>query len=164
MWDHVGCQRPNGYTQRLSRASRTPCRHGPYMKATPRLAACNQVRRCALSAFGSLCGIGRTAEPAEPWGLQIPCVWPPPDDAMSILMAFNSPELRVLGLTTVYGNVPTSLATQNALRLVEMAGKARQGAGGQPGSRGVRTAALACRARPSHAGSTRQWNCLWVVP
>lgn len=39
-------------------------------------------------------------------------------------MAFNSPELRVLGLTTVYGNVPTSLATQNALRLVEMAGKA----------------------------------------
>lgn len=44
------------------------------------------------------------------------------DDAMAILMAANSPEVQLLGITTVYGNVPTKLATQNALRLLEMAG------------------------------------------
>ncbi|GAQ82193.1 inosine-uridine preferring nucleoside hydrolase family protein [Klebsormidium nitens] len=45
------------------------------------------------------------------------------DDAMAILMAFNSPELEVLGLTTVFGNVTTALATTNALHLCEVAGQ-----------------------------------------
>ena len=44
------------------------------------------------------------------------------DDSMAILLAFNSPELEVMGLTTVYGNVTTENGTQNALRLVEFAG------------------------------------------
>ncbi len=44
------------------------------------------------------------------------------DDAMAILFALNSPELEVMGLTTVFGNVHTSLATQNARRLLEFAG------------------------------------------
>ncbi len=43
------------------------------------------------------------------------------DDAMAILFALQSPELEVVGLTTIYGNVHTPLATQNALRLVEFA-------------------------------------------
>ncbi len=46
------------------------------------------------------------------------------DDAMAILFALTSPELDVVGLTTVFGNVHTDLATQNALRLVELAGRA----------------------------------------
>lgn len=46
------------------------------------------------------------------------------DDAMAIFFALSAPELDVLGLTTVFGNVPTHLATQNALRLVEHAGRA----------------------------------------
>ena len=45
------------------------------------------------------------------------------DDAMAILFALNSPELAVVGLTTIFGNVSTPLATQNALRLVELAGR-----------------------------------------
>lgn len=45
------------------------------------------------------------------------------DDAMAILFALQSPEIEVVGLTTVFGNVYTPLATQNALRLVEFAGK-----------------------------------------
>jgi inosine-uridine nucleoside N-ribohydrolase len=45
------------------------------------------------------------------------------DDAMAILFALKSPELDVLGLTTIFGNVYTDLATQNALRLVELAGR-----------------------------------------
>ena len=43
------------------------------------------------------------------------------DDAMAILFALKAPELELVGLTTIYGNVHTDLATQNALRLVELA-------------------------------------------
>lgn len=40
------------------------------------------------------------------------------DDAMAIVMLFNSPEVEIIGITTVFGNVPTKIATQNALHLV----------------------------------------------
>jgi hypothetical protein len=40
------------------------------------------------------------------------------DDAIAILFAFQSPELDVIGLTTTYGNVKTTMATNNALHLV----------------------------------------------
>jgi len=43
------------------------------------------------------------------------------DDAMAIFFALNSPELEVIGLTTIFGNVHTPLATTNALRLLEIA-------------------------------------------
>ena len=43
------------------------------------------------------------------------------DDAMAIMLAFNAPSLEVLGLTTTFGNVPVTLATANALKLVELA-------------------------------------------
>jgi inosine-uridine nucleoside N-ribohydrolase len=46
------------------------------------------------------------------------------DDAMAILFALHSPELEVVGLTTIFGNVYTETATMNALRLVELAGMA----------------------------------------
>ncbi|KAF2307609.1 hypothetical protein P3X46_004178 [Hevea brasiliensis] len=44
------------------------------------------------------------------------------DDSMAILMAFQSPELEILGLTTIFGNVTTKNATRNALLLCEIAG------------------------------------------
>ena len=43
------------------------------------------------------------------------------DDALAIFMAFNSPDVEVLGLTTIFGNVTTPMATANALHLCEMA-------------------------------------------
>lgn len=45
------------------------------------------------------------------------------DDALAIFMALASPELEVVGLTTVFGNVDVELATGNALRLLEIAGR-----------------------------------------
>jgi inosine-uridine nucleoside N-ribohydrolase len=45
------------------------------------------------------------------------------DDAMAIHFALRSPELEVIGLTTIFGNVTTDLATTNALRLLEIAGR-----------------------------------------
>jgi pyrimidine-specific ribonucleoside hydrolase len=41
------------------------------------------------------------------------------DDALAILLAFSSPELRVEALTTVVGNVSLSKANVNALKLLE---------------------------------------------
>lgn len=45
------------------------------------------------------------------------------DDAMAIFFAFQSPDLDVLGLTTVFGNVPVEMAACNALALCELADK-----------------------------------------
>jgi len=43
------------------------------------------------------------------------------DDAMAIHMAFADQRLNVIGMTSIFGNVPTSTATRNAIRLAEMA-------------------------------------------
>ncbi|KAF2589360.1 hypothetical protein F2Q70_00042072 [Brassica cretica] len=45
------------------------------------------------------------------------------DDAMAIFVALKSPEVDVIGLTTIYGNVYTTLAIRNALHLLEVAGR-----------------------------------------
>ncbi|XP_026418685.1 uridine nucleosidase 1-like [Papaver somniferum] len=45
------------------------------------------------------------------------------DDSMAILIAFQTPELDILGLTTIFGNVTTKDATRNALILCETAGR-----------------------------------------
>ena len=44
------------------------------------------------------------------------------DDALAILLALRSPELELVGLTTVAGNVVVDQGTQNALAIVERAG------------------------------------------
>ncbi|CAN1146394.1 Probable uridine nucleosidase 2 [Linum perenne] len=45
------------------------------------------------------------------------------DDAMAIFLALRSPEVEVIGLTTIFGNVYTALATMNALHLLQVAGR-----------------------------------------
>jgi len=45
------------------------------------------------------------------------------DDAIAILMALAWPELELVGMTTVGGNVPVSRGTRNALALLEYAGR-----------------------------------------
>jgi inosine-uridine nucleoside N-ribohydrolase len=44
------------------------------------------------------------------------------DDAMAIFYAAAAPDIELLGLTTIFGNVTVEMATRNALRLVEVAG------------------------------------------
>jgi uridine nucleosidase len=41
---------------------------------------------------------------------------------MAIFMAFQSQDIEVIGLTTVFGNVETPISTINALHLCEVAG------------------------------------------
>ncbi len=48
---------------------------------------------------------------------------PGTDDALAIMMVLNSPDIEVLGLTTVGGNASPANATSNALRLLHYAGR-----------------------------------------
>ena len=48
---------------------------------------------------------------------------PGQDDAVAILLALASPELEVLGLTAVAGNVPLRLTERNARVIVELSGR-----------------------------------------
>ncbi|WBU59100.1 nucleoside hydrolase [Paracoccus albus] len=48
---------------------------------------------------------------------------PGQDDAVAILLALGSPEIEVLGITTVAGNVPLSLTTRNAQLIVGLSGQ-----------------------------------------
>ena len=44
------------------------------------------------------------------------------DDAVALIMALRAPEVRVVAITTVAGNVPVQQATRNALYTVELCG------------------------------------------
>lgn len=48
---------------------------------------------------------------------------PGQDDAVAILLALASPELQVLGITAVAGNVPLALTAKNARKVCELAGR-----------------------------------------
>lgn len=48
---------------------------------------------------------------------------PGQDDAVALLLAAASPELELLGVTTVAGNVPLALTTRNARVVLELAGR-----------------------------------------
>jgi purine nucleosidase len=48
---------------------------------------------------------------------------PGQDDAVAILLALASPELEVLGITAVAGNVPLPLTELNARKIIELAGR-----------------------------------------
>jgi purine nucleosidase len=48
---------------------------------------------------------------------------PGQDDAVALLLALASPELEVLGITAVAGNVPLRLTEKNARKICELAGR-----------------------------------------
>jgi len=48
---------------------------------------------------------------------------PGQDDALAILLALASPELEVVAISAVAGNVPLNLTATNALKIVELAGR-----------------------------------------
>lgn len=48
----------------------------------------------------------------------------PQDDSFALMLALHSPELEILGVTTVAGNFSVEQATVDALRVLEIAGRA----------------------------------------
>ena len=45
------------------------------------------------------------------------------DDAAALFLALASPELSVEAITTIYGNGPVEISTQNTLRILSAAGR-----------------------------------------
>ena len=64
-----------------------------------------------------------TAAPAAPRRKVIIDTDPGVDDTFAILLALRSPEIEVIGLTSLFGNVRTPTATKNALHLLERFGR-----------------------------------------
>jgi len=79
-----------------------------------------------LGAFGSMPREGAVIEkaptPSAPLRVIIDTD-PGVDDALAILLALRSPELKVEAITPVAGNVPLEFTLPNALKLVEIAGR-----------------------------------------
>ena len=49
--------------------------------------------------------------------------FPPQDDAMALFFVLNSPEIEILGITTVAGNRSRNVATADALKVLEVASR-----------------------------------------
>src|SRR5215471_14584570 len=45
------------------------------------------------------------------------------DDAVALIMALRAPDVKVVAITTVAGNVPVEQSTRNALYVVELCGE-----------------------------------------
>jgi hypothetical protein len=63
------------------------------------------------------------AAAAQPRKLIIDCD-PGIDDAVALILAMQHPGFEILGVTTTFGNATLEQATKNALRVVELSGRA----------------------------------------
>src|ERR1700739_3249209 len=79
-------------------------------------------RSCILSFFVLVLFVVATANAQTPQRVIIDTD-PGVDDAMAILLALNSPELKVEALTVVPGNVEGKQGLENALKIVSLAGR-----------------------------------------
>lgn len=61
-----------------------------------------------------------TAQPAQKIIFDTDFAFPPQDDAMALFFVLNSPELDVLGITTVAGNRSVNVATADVLKVLEV--------------------------------------------
>src|SRR5207237_5940237 len=68
---------------------------------------------------GARTGIGRSMTPIR---ILLDCD-PGHDDAIALLLALASPEVELLGVTTVAGNQTVEKTTANAIRVLELAGR-----------------------------------------
>lgn len=76
---------------------------------------------CALSFSGIETA---AAQDRIPIIIDTDFVMPPADDGMALMLALQSPEIELLGITTVAGNDSLERATSDALRMLEIANQA----------------------------------------
>lgn len=60
------------------------------------------------------------AQPAQKIIFDTDFAYPPQDDAMTLFFVLNSPELEILGITTVAGNRSVNVATADVLKILEV--------------------------------------------
>jgi inosine-uridine nucleoside N-ribohydrolase len=78
-----------------------------------------------VGAAGLLVSLGAAQPPVEPVKIVLDTDFaaPPSDDGLALLVALGSPELELVGVTTVAGNETVDKATADALRVLEIAGR-----------------------------------------
>lgn len=78
----------------------------------------------AASGLGRMAAASQSADNGKPGQNRVIIDTDPGvDDALALLLAMRSPELKIEGITAVAGNVPLTLTLPNALRMVEIAGR-----------------------------------------
>lgn len=80
--------------------------------------------RLTLIAFLTLSSAVVHAEERIPIIFDTDFVMPPHDDSMALMLALQSPEIEILGVTTVAGNESVERATSDVLRMLEIANQA----------------------------------------
>ena len=76
------------------------------------------------------------------------------DDAIALLLALASPEVELLGVTTTYGNQTLEKTTENALRVLELVGRADVPVAEEPSGRSCASSSSrrTCTARAASTG------------
>ena len=76
-------------------------------------------------AFALLLSLTTVAASAQPHRIVFDTdfILPPGDDGMALLLALQSPEVEILGITTVAGNESLERETSDVLRLLEIVGR-----------------------------------------
>ena len=119
----AGTPSPPASSSRCSRARRA-------RRRSPRLRR-RRDRRLPARARSPRCPPRRRltrycARVSDPTPILLDCD-PGHDDAIALLLALASPELDLLGVTTVAGNQTLEKTTANALRVLELVGRGRRG-------------------------------------
>ncbi len=99
-----------------------PMSRRDFVTSSAAVLATSRFAPMALENAESSGGLGQAATPRGPFRVIIDTD-PGVDDALALLLAMRSPELKIEAITPVAGNVPLELTLPNALRLVEIAGR-----------------------------------------
>src|SRR5581483_9470101 len=91
------------------------------MRITRREFVASSTTALAMSTFAARPLTGQTSQRAP--SRVIIDTDPGVDDALALMLAMRSPELKIEAITPVAGNVPLELTLPNALRMVEIAGR-----------------------------------------
>jgi len=78
---------------------------------------------CAYSSIGAGVAAAQTND-RIPIIIDTDFVMPPHDDSMALMLALQSPEVEILGITTVAGNENVKTATSDVLRMLEITNQA----------------------------------------
>jgi inosine-uridine nucleoside N-ribohydrolase len=80
------------------------------------------IRACAV-IVALLCAAPAVAQQPQKIIFDTDFAFPPQDDAMALFFVLNSPEVEILGITTVAGNKSRNVATADALKVLEVANR-----------------------------------------
>jgi len=81
------------------------------------------IRIGALWLYASLLAAAAAAQPAQKVIFDTDFAFPPQDDSLALFFVLNSPDINLLGITTVAGNRSLNVATADVLKILEAVGR-----------------------------------------